>query len=141
LQAIAINVQKNLLLALHTVAEDGEVAQVSLESVFAQNGPFDWIEDSLIKLKNPPALPADQVVMMSLFHRMVAEFAAAEVGLSNQSQLLEQFQGSIHGGYVDVRVSGAYLSVYFLSADMVVAAMYCGEYHQALWSQPVALFS
>ena len=120
MQAIAINVQKNLFLALHTVAEDSEVAQVSLESVFAQNGPFDWIKHSLIKLKNPPALPADQVVMVSFFHGMIAEFAAAEVGLGNQPELLEQFQGSIDGGYVDVGVFGAYLLIYLLSADMMV---------------------
>lgn len=59
MQPIAINGQKNLLLAFHTVAGDSEVAQVNLESIFAQNGPFNRIEHSLIKLKNPPTLPAD----------------------------------------------------------------------------------
>jgi hypothetical protein len=123
------------------MAKDCKVAQVSLESVFTQYRSFDRTEHSLIKLKNPPALPADKVVMMSFLYGVVAEFASAEIGLGNQTQLLEQLQGSVHGGYVHVGVFGAYLSVYLLSADMVVAAMYCGEYHQTLWRQPVALFS
>ena len=80
-------------------------------------------------------------MMMPLVCGVIAESSPAEVGLGHQAKPFQQFEGAVYGGDVYVGVFVADLSVYFLSTDMVVAAVYCGKYHPSLRCHPVALFS
>ena len=83
MQLVAINYQKNLSSAFYAVAEDSEVAQVRLESVFTQNGPFDWLEHRLIQLEYSSTLSADEMMMMSFFYGMITKFSTPEVSLGH----------------------------------------------------------
>ena len=112
--------------------------EVGNEVVFPQQGLLKRGQQRLIKVNDGTALPTDEVVMASLVGRVIAEPAPAEVGLRHQGKLLQQVQGPIDSGDIDVGVSGDDLGIHLFSADVVIAVLDGLEYHQPLRCQPVA---
>lgn len=129
---------KKLLPALGTASEDSKVVQVSLETVVFEQGAFQLRKCGFIDIYGRVALFTDQMVVMSFIGGMVTEPAAAEIGLGDQTQALQQLQSSIDGRNVNVWIFGFYLGVDLLGADVALAVLQGVNDQLTLGCQPVA---
>ncbi len=75
-----------LLTASYTASQDGQVPQVSVKLIFPEQGTPEGSQQRLIKVNDGTALPADEVMMTPLLHRVVSNPALSQVGLGYQTQ-------------------------------------------------------
>ena len=131
----------NLLATPGAEPADGEMPEVGSKAMLPKQGLLKRGQQRLIEVNDGATLPADEVVMAALVGRVIAEPAPAEVGLGHQGKLLQQVQGPVDSGDIDVGVSGDDMGIHLFSADVVIAVLDGVQYHQPLRCQPVALLA
>jgi len=77
----------------------------------------------ILQVYCPATALADEMVVTALLGDVIPDAAFSKVGLGDQAQFLEQFQGSVHSRYVDVRVTATELPVYLLGTDVPVGVV------------------
>ena len=115
--------------------------EVSFEAVFLQQGFFKRSQQRFIEVNYGAALPANKVMVMSLVGRVITKPASSKVCFRYQFQFFQQVQRPVHRGNVYIRVSGYYVGIHLVCADMVIATLNSFYYHQPLRRQAVSLFA
>jgi len=113
--------------------------QVSAKFIFPEQSTLQGGQQGLIKVNYGTAFLADEVMMVPLLSRMVSNSTFPQVGLSDQTKPFKQFQGTIDGRDINIRVFGYHLGVDFLSADMIFTILDSRKYHHPLRRQPISL--
>jgi hypothetical protein len=139
LQLFAIKLQKFLLTAIHTVTQDSQVPEVCAEFIFPEQSTLQGSQQRLIKVNYGTTFLADEVMMVSLLSRMVSNSTFPQVSLGDQTKPFKQFQSTIDGRDINIRVFGYHLSIDFLSTDMIFAILDSRKYHHPLRRQPISL--
>lgn len=123
---------------VRTRPEDGEVPDVRGEPLSVQQCGGERLHHVIGRLDDPSARAAHEVDVSRGCCRMVCRRAFREVGVPNQSEVLEQFEGPVHRGHVD---RGGLLPD--LDENLVgrgVPKAFDGTQHElALRSEPVTL--
>jgi len=97
--------------------------QISDEPVLTEQSILEGSQQRFIKVNHSTTIPANKVMVMSLLHRVIPDTATAEVGCGYQAKLLEQVQGAIDGGDIDIGIFFYNLGMYFFGADVVITAL------------------
>ena len=79
------------------MSEYGQVSQVGVELIFSEKGILQRINYRFIKVDDGTTLAAYKVVMVPFIGWMVSDSSFSQIGLGDQIEFLEQFQGAIDG--------------------------------------------
>lgn len=94
------------------------MSQVSSEIILPDQLLPECVEQGVIQVGDCPTFLADEMVMVSFLGGVVADPAITKIGFGYQSHRLEQLQGAIDGGDVEMGVAGFDLSIDLLSAEV-----------------------
>lgn len=132
LQLVAIAADKKSSFAFCAPAEERQVTYVGPEPIPLKQGLLQRQKQGLIRLGGGTTTLTDQMMMVPFIHEMVAHTPLAHVSLRYQAQALQQLQVAIDSGDIYIGILGMNLGVDILGADMVIAALKCGDNKLAL---------
>src|SRR4051794_18616105 len=126
--------------ALLTTAEDGQVPDVHDEAVVAAQRLAQRREHLWVNRDDAVTIPADQVEVLPLAHRVVRRGPVVEVRVPDQAELLEHLQGPVDRRDVDRRRTRPDVPEHLVGGG--VAELLDGAEDQlALRREPVAALS
>ena len=102
---------------------DCQVFDVGNEAEPPYHQLLEVVQDRLVHIDYSAASLADEVVMVAHFDVVVAESTPSQVGLCDQSELLEELERSVDSGAIDVRMCGADLIINILCGDMSIGTV------------------
>ena len=112
---------------------------IGVELVIPPQHQPQVLQHRFIQVNHLAAFLADQMVVVTLIRRVISDSSPTKVGLGYQAKPMEQFQCPVHCRYIKMGILGYHLSVYFFSADVMVAVLNGSQDHHALRCQPVTL--
>ncbi len=121
--------------ALGAHPEDGDVFELGVEAVILLQVAPQRLEGRRVYVGDRATLAAHEVMVVGLANRMINKSAAAEISLSRETLLLQQFQRPVDGRDVDVGVLLPGPGVDLLGADVIIAGLDGFQYHHALRRQ------
>ena len=112
---------------------------LNLKVMVAADNLLDLLQDALIKLDDPIAAMADQVVVMAVVHETVTRRGRSLVYRPDQAEIGEQLQGAIDRHPADARRCLVYDLDQLVRTDVPLTGNQGRQYRPASGRQPVAI--
>jgi hypothetical protein len=96
------------------------------------------LEASVIDLRDRPAIPADEVMVMRVLVQFILGAPLPQIGLRHQSDLGEQIETPVHCRFIEVGIARSHTAEYLLCSKMRFALAHYGKDAFALRREPMA---
>src|SRR6266540_2193376 len=108
--------------------------QVGLKSIALAQVAVQRVEHAHVDLALLATSAADHMLVACLGRDVVLSDAVVKMGVANKTQVLQQLQGPVYGGDIDLGELGRHPGVDRLRRDVSSEALDCLEDHLSLWS-------